>query len=50
MKTALLCCKLTKIHEETLRGTLASLLAAQPEKPKGEMVLVVSGKGKEAGK
>lgn len=49
-RPAVLCRELTKIHEETLRGTLASLLAAQPEKPKGEMVLVVSGKGKEAGK
>lgn len=39
--------ELTKLHEDTRRGTLAELLAhytAQP--PKGEIVLVVAGKSK----
>ena len=37
--------ELTKIHEETLRGTLAELLAHfQSQNPKGEFVLILSGK------
>ena len=39
--------ELTKIHEETVRGGLASLRAAFSEKKiKGEIVIVVAGKGK----
>ena len=37
--------ELTKIHEQTLRGTLAELLAHfQSQNPKGEFVLILSGK------
>jgi len=37
--------ELTKIHEETVRGTLTELVAYFTEKsPKGEFVLVVAGK------
>jgi 16S rRNA (cytidine1402-2'-O)-methyltransferase len=37
--------ELTKLHEETVRGTLAELLAHFTEKePKGEFVVVVGGK------
>ena len=37
--------ELTKIHEQTLRGTLAELLAHfQSQNPKGEFVLSLSGK------
>lgn len=37
--------ELTKIHEETIRGTLAELLAHfESRLPRGEIVLVVSGK------
>ncbi len=39
--------ELTKMHEETLRGTLAELSRHfQDKKIKGEIVLVVAGKGK----
>ncbi len=34
--------ELTKIHEEAIRGTASQVLATLPEKPKGEMVLVLS--------
>lgn len=46
-RRACLCRELTKIHEEFRRGTLAELAAAIKAKPpKGEMVLVVEGNGK----
>jgi len=37
-----LCRELTKVHEEVLRGTATELLAALPEKPRGEMTVVVA--------
>ena len=37
--------ELSKIHEETIRGTLAELLARfQKQQPKGEFVLILAGK------
>ena len=39
--------ELTKIHEETLRGTLAELLTYfqnQNQNPKGEFVIILAGK------
>ncbi len=44
-RPAALCRELTKLHEETLRGTLGELLRALEERPglKGELVLVVGG-------
>jgi 16S rRNA (cytidine1402-2'-O)-methyltransferase len=37
--------ELTKIYEETVRGTLSELIAHFNEKaPKGEIVLIVAGK------
>ena len=37
--------ELTKIHEETLRGTLAELLTHfQNQNPKGEFVMILAGK------
>ncbi|MEP2936494.1 MAG: 16S rRNA (cytidine(1402)-2'-O)-methyltransferase [Gilvibacter sp.] len=37
--------ELTKLHEETLRGTLSDLIAHfEAKPPKGELVLVVAGK------
>ena len=37
--------ELTKIHEETLRGTLAELLTHfQNQNPKGEFVIILAGK------
>ncbi len=37
--------EITKLHEETIRGTVAEVLAHYTQKPpKGEIVLVVSGK------
>jgi 16S rRNA (cytidine1402-2'-O)-methyltransferase len=39
--------ELTKIYEETLRGTVLELINHFQEKsPKGEFVIVVDGKGK----
>lgn len=36
------CRELTKLHEEVLRGVPAELLAALPDPPRGEIVLVLS--------
>jgi 16S rRNA (cytidine1402-2'-O)-methyltransferase len=39
-----LCRELTKLHEETLRGTAAEVAAASGDTdPKGEVVLVIAG-------
>jgi len=39
--------ELTKIYEETIRGTITELMNHFNEKPpKGEFVIVVEGKGK----
>jgi 16S rRNA (cytidine1402-2'-O)-methyltransferase len=39
--------ELTKVHEEVLRGTAAEVRAAlKPERRRGEMVLVLSGRGR----
>ena len=44
-RNAALCRELTKIHEETLRGTLGELLAHYEEnEPRGEYVIVIEGK------
>ena len=41
-RPAVICRELTKIHEETIRGTLSSLLNLQSErKLKGECVLLI---------
>jgi len=41
-----LCRELTKIHEEFVRGTLAEIIRRVEERPpKGEMTLVIAGKG-----
>ncbi len=38
--------EISKLHEETVRGTLAQLLARfQSEEPRGEFVIVVAGQG-----
>lgn len=34
--------ELTKVHEEVLHGSAASLLAMLPEKPRGEIVIIVA--------
>ena len=39
-----LCRELTKVHEETLRGTAPALLEALPESVKGEVTLVIEGR------
>ena len=39
--------ELTKVHEEVLRGTAAEVRAAlEPDRRRGEMVLVLSGRGR----
>lgn len=38
------CRELTKLHEETLRGTTAEVRAALADPPKGEITLVVEGR------
>ena len=44
-RNAALCRELTKMHEETLRGTLAELLAHYEQNdPRGEYVIVIEGK------
>ena len=44
-RNAALCRELTKIHEETLRGTLGELLQHYEEtEPRGEYVIVIEGK------
>ncbi len=44
-RNAALCRELTKMHEETLRGTLTELLAHYEEnEPRGEYVIVIEGK------
>lgn len=44
-RNAALCRELTKIHEETLRGTLGELLSHYEEnEPRGEYVIVIEGK------
>ena len=42
------CCReISKVHEESVRGTLAEVIAHFKEKePRGEFVIVVAGKGK----
>ena len=47
-RNAALCRELTKIHEETLRGTLDELSRRyQTEEPRGEYVIVIEGKSPE---
>ena len=47
-RTAAICRELTKIHEETLRGTLNELIRHFTDnEPRGEFVIVVEGKAKE---
>lgn len=44
-RSAALCRELTKIHEETLRGTLGELSRRyETEEPRGEYVIVIEGK------
>src|SRR5699024_10320130 len=39
--------ELTKLHEETVRGTLSELIAHfENQKPRGEFVLIIAGKNK----
>jgi 16S rRNA (cytidine1402-2'-O)-methyltransferase len=40
--------ELTKLHEDTVRGTLSELAARYAEPPKGECVIVIEGAPKEA--
>ena len=42
-RPAAVCRELTKIHEETVRGSLSELAAHYAEPPKGECVIVLSG-------
>ena len=44
-REAALCRELTKLHEETLRGTIPEVRAALADPPKGEITLVVEGRG-----
>jgi len=45
-RRACLCRELTKVHEEFLRGTLAEIaLALEAKPPKGEITLIIEGKG-----
>lgn len=47
-RNAAICRELTKIHEETLRGTLNELICYFNEtEPRGEFVIVVEGKARE---
>jgi len=47
-RSAALCRELTKIHEETLRGTLGELSRRyETEEPRGEYVIVIEGKSPE---
>ncbi|GHV46786.1 ribosomal RNA small subunit methyltransferase I [Clostridia bacterium] len=49
-RAAVLCREITKLYEEAERGTLRELAALYETKPpKGEYVIVVSGKGGESG-
>jgi len=44
-RRACVCREISKIHEESVRGTLAELIAHfQEHEPKGEIVMVVAGK------
>lgn len=43
-RKAALARELTKLHEETVRGTLASLSAKYCDPPRGECVLIIEGK------
>lgn len=48
-RTAVLCRELTKIHEETIRGTLGELARYYDDKePRGEYVIVIEGSREEA--
>jgi 16S rRNA (cytidine1402-2'-O)-methyltransferase len=38
------CRELTKLHEQTLRGTVSQVRTALPDPPKGEITVVVEGK------
>jgi 16S rRNA (cytidine1402-2'-O)-methyltransferase len=45
------CREISKIHEESVRGTIAEVLAHFREKePKGEFVLIIGGSDKKHGK
>ena len=45
-RPASICREISKLHEETRRGTLAELVSYFSQTPpKGEIVVVVSGKG-----
>ena len=46
-RRAAVCRELTKLHEQVLRGTIAGLLSALDESPRGEITLVVEGTGSE---
>ena len=42
------CREISKVHEESVRGTLAEVIAHfQQSEPKGEIVIVLAGKDKE---
>lgn len=43
-RRAAVCRELTKLHEQTLRGTLGEVRAALADPPKGEITLVIEGK------
>ena len=42
-RPAAICREMTKLHEEIVRGHLSEVLAAIDERPRGEVVVVVSG-------
>lgn len=48
-RRAAVCRELTKLHEEVARGTLAELAARFEEGTRGEVTIVVEGRGGEAG-
>ena len=45
------CREISKVHEESVRGTLAEVIAHfQEHEPRGEFVIVVSGKSEQRSK
>jgi 16S rRNA (cytidine1402-2'-O)-methyltransferase len=48
-RRAAVCRELTKLHEEVARGSLAELCARFSESARGELTLVIEGRGAEAG-
>lgn len=43
-RPVVLCRELTKMHEQTIRGTIGEVRQALPDPPKGEITIVVAGK------